>query len=154
VEAGPGARLRLRRPLEPIYHIARESEWRAGQGADGYAPPGLSREGFVHCASREAVLPVAADYFSQASEPLLLLELDPAALGDALRFEPPAPLPGGGRAHLQSARLFPHVYGPLARAAIRRIGVLRRVEGGFAWPGEWRTAEGVGGARPATGGTA
>ena len=54
-------------------------------------------------------------------------------------LEAPAPIAGGGRAHLAEAELFPHVYGPLDLAAIRRAGWLARSESGYAWPTRWTT---------------
>ncbi|MFC7541860.1 DUF952 domain-containing protein [Siccirubricoccus deserti] len=44
---------------------------------------------------------------------LLLVSVDPASLGEALRWEPAA----GGR----RPGLFPHLYGPLPLAAVRAV---------------------------------
>ena len=82
----------------PIYHLAPASELHAGCTRDRYAPARLAEDGFVHCAGTpEVALAVADDYFADLDEPLAVLEIDPAALQAELRFEAPAPLPGGGR---------------------------------------------------------
>jgi hypothetical protein len=128
----------------PIYHLTPLPELRRHTAGDLYAPPSLAREGFVHCtATRETVLAVARDYFGDATEPLLVLALDPARLSAALRFEPPAPIAGGGTAHLASGELFPHVYGPLDLAAVTGAAELPRDGDAFLWPdafhplGDW-----------------
>jgi len=118
-----------------IYHVARESELRAGVSGATYAPLRLPEDGFVHCsAGRDVTIAVANDYYADVGEPLLLLALDPARLTAELRFEAAAPIAGGGREHLGSAREFPHVYGPLNLDAVVGVGVLRRGAAGYRWP--------------------
>lgn len=118
----------------PIFHLAPASQLRRGLRGGRYAPPGLAEEGFVHCAPREAVLAVARDCFAGLREPLWVLEIDPARLRAELRVEAPATPSGAGRAHLDRAAAFPHVYGPVDRTAIVAAGRLRRLGDGFVWP--------------------
>lgn len=123
----------------PIYHLAPASELRAGCGTAGYAPRRFAEDGFVHCAgSAEVALSVAADYYADCDEPLLVLAIDPARLTAELRFEGAAPLEGGGHAHLALADRFPHVYGPIDLAAVTGVGELSRLPGrervAFRWP--------------------
>ena len=117
-----------------IYHIVIESDFQAAFDGRVYLPAGLRREGFVHCALAPSVIPVANDYFADSLGRLLLLELDPRRLAAETRYEAAAPLAGGGTAHLASAALFPHVYGPLNAEAITGVGVLGKTAGGYAWP--------------------
>ncbi len=77
---------------------------------------------------------MAADYFANVAEPLIVLAIDPALLAAELRFEAPAPIAGGGTAHLASGATFPHLYGRLEVAAIRGTAALRREDGVFVWP--------------------
>ena len=122
-------------PDAVIYHLAPASELRAGWQGDAYAPSRLPEDGFVHCAGTpEVTLSVAGDYFADLGEPLFVLEIDAARLSAPLRFEAPAPLPGGGRSHLDQADRFPHVYGPIDRAAISGAAQLGRSSAGFSWP--------------------
>lgn len=100
--------------MEPfIYTLVRAPEWRAAEAAGAYAgSPDDTRDGFLHFSAAGQVRASAGKH--RAGEPdLLLVEADAAALGEALRWEPAA---GGSR-----PGLFPHVYGPLALAAVTRV---------------------------------
>ncbi|MDH3685752.1 MAG: DUF952 domain-containing protein [Myxococcales bacterium] len=119
---------------ERIYHLALESEWLAGLTGDWYRPARLPEDGFVHCAARDVLLSVAEDYFGGATEAVWVLALDPDRLSAEVRWEAPAPLPEGGRGHLERAPTFPHVYGPIEIGAIVGASRLPRRGAGFAWP--------------------
>jgi uncharacterized protein (DUF952 family)/predicted nucleotidyltransferase len=121
---------------DPIYHIVPESELRAGVAGDTYKPVRFDADGFVHCAATPAsVLAVAKDYFANIDGRLLVLRIDPVRLTAKLIFEAPAPIAGGGSSHLRAGDLFPHVYGPIALAAISGMAQLVRRGGEFSWPG-------------------
>ena len=121
--------------ISPIYHIVPKSELQRGLSEDHYVPDRFSLDGFVHCADRlDVVLAVAADYFSDTSEPLLVLQIDPARLSHRVVFEVAAPLAGGGDLHLGMRDQFPHIYGPVDVAAIMGVGFLQRHAETFAWP--------------------
>jgi len=117
-----------------IYHIVVESDLRAHFDGLAYTPSGLHADGFVHCASKPAVIPVANDYFAGAAGRVLVLEIDPTRLTSETRYEAAAPIAGGGSSHLATATQFPHVYGPINREAITGVGVLGRTSGSYAWP--------------------
>lgn len=120
-----------------IYHIVTESDLQAHVSGDAYTPTSLKDFGFVHCALQASVIAVANDYFCEAAEPVLLLEIDPERLISEVRYEAAAPIAGGGSAHLVPAALFPHVYGPINTPAITRVGVLDVTSEGYHWPGEF-----------------
>jgi uncharacterized protein (DUF952 family) len=126
-----------------IYHLVPLSALRAGSSDRSYSPASLAQEGFVHCADEASVLPVADDYYADVSEPLLLLELDPARLGPETKYEAPAPIVGGGAKHLTPGTLFPHVYGPIELEAVERVGTLRTSPSGYLWPSGWSDLESV-----------
>lgn len=129
-------------PRGPIYHITTAAGLRAHVADGSYAPPSLASEGFVHCtATRATLLAVAHDFYDDAEPPLLVLEIDPLRVAVELRFEAPAPIAGGGVAHLASGELFPHLYGPLALAAVVGAGELRRVGDEFRWPDAFTTVD-------------
>lgn len=67
----------------------------------------LDTEGFVHCSTAEQLGPVIAERYAGRDD-LVVLELDPDRLTSNLWWEDSH---GDGRR-------FPHVYGPLDRAAI------------------------------------
>lgn len=94
---------------EPIYHLCRRAAWEAA-GRDGLYYGPLRREGetFLHFSTRAQVEESAARHCSGLSD-LMLLEVTAADLGEAMRWE----VSRGGA-------LFPHLYGPLPLAAVRR----------------------------------
>jgi len=117
-----------------IFHIVIESDFHTHFNGDAYSPLSLAEEGFVHCAFKDSVVPVANDYFASASERLLVLEIEPEKLNTEVRYESPAPIAGGGSTHLESGRQFPHIYGPVNNNAIVGIGVLRKSPEGYKRP--------------------
>lgn len=99
--------------LERVFHICRRVEW------DAAAPHGCylgssedAADGFIHFSTAAQVVASAAKHRAGQDE-LLLIECDPGALGFALRWE-----------RSRSGELFPHLYGPLPLAAVRRVAAL------------------------------
>ena len=90
-------------------------------------PPG----GFIHLTETAAVLVQVANTFVRAVPgDFVVLEVDPERLTAELRWEPPEPPAAPGTA--MYGRLFPHLYGPLNRAAV--VGVrpaMRAPDGTF-----------------------
>ncbi len=116
----------------PIYHIVPSSEIRSGVRDRVYTAVRFAEDGFVHCAAgRETVIAVANDYYATVAEPVMLLEIDTHCLTAPWRFEPAAPIHGGG---LQTADEFPHVYGLVNLDSISGIGTLGPGDGSFGWP--------------------
>jgi uncharacterized protein (DUF952 family) len=123
-----------------LLHLARASEWKAGWRDGRYTPARFAADGFVHCCDDEATaLQIADAYFANAAEPVLIIELDEAALDVELRREAPAPPDGEAHAH-HDGRRFPHVYGSLPARAVLRVGPLVRDGARWRWPDEWATA--------------
>jgi len=94
---------------DDMVHIATPAEWVAAQAAGQVAPPSLATEGFVHCSTRAQLPGTLARHFAGAGD-LVVLVLDPGALGAELRWEG---IPGG--------EAFPHVYGPIPTAAVTAV---------------------------------
>lgn len=90
-----------------IYKILRADEWAAlqAQGETAGAPIDVA-DGYVHFSTAAQAAETAAKHFAGA-EGLVLLALDPDALGAALKWEPSR---GGA--------LFPHLYAPLRLADV------------------------------------
>jgi uncharacterized protein (DUF952 family) len=94
----------------PIYKICAAAEWREAEAAGVFRGSAVDhRDGFIHFSTAEQVAETARRHFAGQRD-LVLVSVDPAALGDRLRFEPSR---GGA--------LFPHLYGPLELAAVLRI---------------------------------
>jgi uncharacterized protein (DUF952 family) len=90
-----------------IYKLCARTEWDAAITAGEYTGSADdARDGFIHFSTAEQVAATAAKYFAGRSD-LVLVEIDAAQLGPALRFEPSR---GGA--------LFPHLYGILPLCAV------------------------------------
>ncbi len=96
-----------------IFHMCKRAEWQAAQAAGHYY--GSSQDvadGFIHFSTAAQIVESAAKHRA-GQDDLLLVEVDAACLGGALRWEPS-----------RGGQLFPHVYGGLAAACVRRVGPL------------------------------
>lgn len=91
-----------------VYHFADPADWARAQTAGAYAPDALQRDGFLHCAT-QAQLAGVIERHQSGRGARVLLTLDAAALGDALRYDWSE----------RSGDHFPHVYGPIALTAVR-----------------------------------
>lgn len=95
-----------------IYTLVRAGDWRVAQAAGEYrGSADDARDGFLHFSTAAQLRATAAKHRAGVAD-LWLLEAEAATLGGALRWEAAS---GSAR-----AGLFPHLYGPLPLAAIRR----------------------------------
>ncbi len=107
-----------------LLHIAPIERWEAG--ADPYIDPSLQAEGFIHCSTPEQVLIPANERFTGRTD-LVLLVIDPALVPSEIVFED----------CYESGHAFPHIYGPIPRAAVTRvINFQPGVDGRFNLPAE------------------
>ncbi|MDX3350541.1 DUF952 domain-containing protein [Streptomyces sp. ME02-6979A] len=101
-----------------IYHVVPLAEWNAGRGRP-YAPDSLTRDGFVHCSpDEETTLAVVNAFYRGAPRPLVALLLDEDRLTARCVWEAAEPAQPPGVA---GGTLFPHVFGPVDRAAVQRV---------------------------------
>ena len=107
-----------------IYKILRTPEWDALQadGATTGAPVDVA-DGFVHFSTAAQVAETAAKHFADEGG-LWLLAVDPAALGNNLRWEASR---GGAD--------FPHLYAPLRLDQVAWAKPLPVVDGVHRFPG-------------------
>jgi uncharacterized protein (DUF952 family) len=95
--------------MATIYKIVTQSQWReAERGGVFYGAPVDLADGFIHFSTAGQVAETAAKHFS-GQDGLLLVAVDDAALGDALKYE----VSRGGA-------LFPHLYADLPLTAVLR----------------------------------
>ena len=93
--------------MELIYKIMPAANWAAAKPAGVYAGSAHDRrDGFIHFSTAAQAAETAAKHFAGQTE-LVLLPIDPAPLGDALKWEPSR---GGA--------LFPHLYAELPVSAV------------------------------------
>jgi uncharacterized protein (DUF952 family) len=93
-----------------IYKIAPRALWAAAEAAGHFtgAPVDLA-DGYIHFSTAAQARETAFKHFA-GQQDLLLVAVDAAALGDALKWEPSR---GGA--------LFPHLYAPLPLAAVTSV---------------------------------
>ncbi|MER7538558.1 DUF952 domain-containing protein [Streptomyces sp. NPDC097704] len=110
-----------------IYHVVTPAEWSA-RPEEPYAPASLAEDGFVHCSPDEpTTLAVVNAYFRGVTGPLLVLLLDESRLTARTEWEAAAPTPPPG---VSEETLFPHVFGPIDRAAVDAVlEVVRDADG-------------------------
>lgn len=93
-----------------IYKIAPRALWRdAEAGGSFLGAPIDHADGFIHFSTADQARETAARHFAGATD-LVLVTVDAASLGPALRWEPSR---GGA--------LFPHLYRPLPLDAVRSV---------------------------------
>ena len=93
-----------------IYIVSTPASWRVVQERGELRTPAFETEGFIHAATAEQVPDVLARHFA-GQEDLLLLEIDPLAIADFLRYElSPA-----------SGDTYPHIYAPVPVSAVLSV---------------------------------
>lgn len=95
-----------------VHHIALLEDWRRAEAAGAYAISThgrtLEEEGFIHACFLDQVDGVAARFYADVTEPLVLLAVDLTRFDGEVRLEVP---PG-------AADAFPHLYGPIPLRAV------------------------------------
>ena len=90
--------------------MCRRGEWEAAQASGVYAGSSQdAADGFIHFSTAAHVASSASRHRAGQTD-LVLLTVDAAALGRALRWEPS-----------RQGALFPHLYGPLPLAAVLAV---------------------------------
>lgn len=95
---------------QTIYHVCRAEEWQAAQAVGAYAGSSQdATDGFIHFSTAAQVIESAAKHRAGQSD-LVLLAVDTARLGEALKWEPS-----------RGGQLFPHLYGRLPLGAVTSV---------------------------------
>ena len=93
-----------------VYKICAAALWREAEGAGLFRGAGIDlQDGYIHFSNAEQVAETAAKHFAGAAD-LVLIAVDAAALGAALKWEP-----------ARGGALFPHLYGPMPLSAVRWV---------------------------------
>ncbi|MFC4564243.1 DUF952 domain-containing protein [Nocardiopsis mangrovi] len=108
--------------MAELLHLTELERWRDGDG--DVTAASLATEGFVHASPDEAtLLAVAGRFYADTAADLVVLVIDADLLGAEVRWEAAAPSPPPG---VPAGTLFPHIYGPIPRAAVIGTATLRR----------------------------
>lgn len=101
------------------FKILSRADWRAALAEGAYeGSPVDHADGYIHLSAADQLAGTAAKHYAGQAD-LMLVEVDLAALGETLVWEPSR---GGA--------LFPHIYGPLPVAATRTARALTVTEDG------------------------
>ncbi|TPN51261.1 MULTISPECIES: DUF952 domain-containing protein [Mesorhizobium] len=93
-----------------IYKITPQAAWREAETNGRFTGAAIDvADGFIHFSTASQVRETAAKHFSGQTD-LLLVAIDDASLGDALKYE----VSRGGA-------LFPHLYGVLDLKAVKWV---------------------------------
>jgi uncharacterized protein (DUF952 family) len=104
--------------MPTTYHIVPARRWAAADITEPYGAPSLEAEGFIHCTDGETGIVETADrLYATDPESFLVLTVDLDRLDVPWRYD-------------DRARVFPHVYGPIARAAIVDVRPIGRAPDG------------------------
>ncbi len=96
--------------MSKVYKIAARADWDAAVRAGVFEGAAIDlRDGYIHLSTAAQAQETARLHFAGQAG-LVLLRLDAAALGAALKWEPSR---GGA--------LFPHLYGPLACELVEAV---------------------------------
>lgn len=94
-----------------IYHLVPADYWDAQPADQPYMPADFEREGFIHCTRGEEQIAIVANrYYRNDRRAWLVLILDEQAVTSETKYEPG-----------HDGQLYPHIYGPLNRDAIREV---------------------------------
>ena len=102
-----------------IYHIVFQKDWDKAQEEGIYSPDSIEQVGFIHCSTKEQVLPTANRRFSGRKD-LLLLVINPNKVKAKIIFED---LNNLGEKH-------PHIYGQLPLESVEEVLKLELNENG------------------------
>jgi glutathione S-transferase len=104
-----------------IYHLALAADWddTSSEYLGSTLGKSLDEVGFVHASTAEQVQQIA-DLVYRDRNDVLLLKIDPDRLNVPVRYE-----------EVEGGQRFPHIYGPIARAAVLTVTPLNCGADGF-----------------------
>lgn len=121
--------------MRPSYHLVPDAIWVAADRTTPYRAASLATEGFIHCTDGSAALIATANrHYRDDPRPFLALTVDLDAAGSPWSIE-------------DDAGIYPHVFGPIERAAIVAVERIRRADDGTfigLWPLDEATAPAAG----------
>ncbi|MEM6763284.1 MAG: DUF952 domain-containing protein [Bacteroidota bacterium] len=101
-----------------IYHLTSHSQWLEALNKGIYLHESLKLEGFIHCSTKEQLIPTATLHFKGETE-LVILEIVEKRVKDILKWE-----------ESREGDLFPHLYGKLSLTAVENTHLLERNKAG------------------------
>jgi uncharacterized protein (DUF952 family) len=112
-----------------VLHLIAASAWQDLAADAPVTNPSLEREGFIHCTDdADVMLGVANAFYRDVPGGFVVLHVDTERLTSECVWEDPAHPRPGDRPAL--APKFPHIYGPIDRAAIIGVQTVDRAADG------------------------
>jgi uncharacterized protein (DUF952 family) len=100
--------------MRPTYHLVPAEVWASADPTRPFEAGSLATEGFVHCTDGAEELVATGDrHLRDDPRPYLVLTLDLDRIGSPWRYD----VPGSP---------YPHVYGPIDRAAVVAVAPIGR----------------------------
>jgi uncharacterized protein (DUF952 family) len=109
-------------PARLTFHLTPADWWAAADPAAALTAPSLETEGFIHCTTgADEMVATANRHYRDDPRAFVVLTIDLGRLTVPVRLDDPA-------------RIYPHVFGPLDRAAIVGVGPMPRDANGTFLP--------------------
>lgn len=100
--------------MRPTFHLTPAERWATADPDAPYTGPSLADEGFIHCTDGEGELLATANrHYRDDPRRFLALTIDLDVVTAAWRAD-------------DARAIYPHVFGPIDRAAIQGVATLRR----------------------------
>lgn len=101
-------------PGHVTFHLTPVEVWQAQPETSHYSPEDFEREGFVHCTDDSAeLIAVGNRYYRNDGREYVCLVIACDDLEDPVIYE-------------DANRMFPHIYGPVPRRAVRAVRSVSR----------------------------
>jgi uncharacterized protein (DUF952 family)/uncharacterized protein YciI len=106
--------------VRPTFHLVPAEVWARRDPSEPYVAPSLAAEGFIHCTDGvEAIVATANRHYRDDPRPFVVVTVDLDTAGSPWRYD-------------DAERIYPHVHGPIAPAALgRAVPILRAADGTF-----------------------
>ncbi len=106
-----------------IFHLTSIELWEKALNEGYYKHPTLQTEGFIHCSTKDQLLPTALRHFKDYSSDLIVLHIVESRIKSCLKYE-----------EASNGELYPHIYCKIPIDVFENCSTLiRNDEGNWEW---------------------